>query len=269
MVSATTFLILGGDARMRACAKGFSALGYPAQDLTDGALPEAQLASALRAARVLVLPVPLLQGNRIAGTALPLDSVLRLLPDETAAYAGRVPAPLRARITDYSQMDAFQTANAVPTAEGAIAILMEALPVTLSGAEVLVLGFGRCGRALATRLDALGTRVTVTARRPEDLHAIEDLGLTSMRTGSYQALERYHCIVNTVPAMVFPEDAVAQTAPDAFLLDLASAPGGMDFDASRRLGRRFRHALALPGKVAPTTSGLIIRDTILEHLNLH
>ena len=268
MDSAKSFLILGGDARMRACAKGFAALGYPVQDL-PGARPEAQLQDALRAARVLVLPVPLLQGGNISRTALPLDTVLRLLPDETAVYAGLVPAQNQARITDYSRMNTFQTANAIPTAEGTIAILMEALPITLSGAEALVLGFGRCGRALAVRLAALGARVTVAARKPEDLRAIEALGLTAMHTGQYRALERYHCIINTIPALIFPEEAVAQTAPEAFLLDLASAPGGIDFDACRRLGRRFRHALALPGKVAPTTSGLIIRDTILEHLNLH
>ena len=47
-------------------------------------------------------------------------------------------------------------ANAVPTAEGAIQIAMEQLPITIHGARVLVVGFGRVGRALAQRLAALG-----------------------------------------------------------------------------------------------------------------
>ena len=46
---------------------------------------------------------------------------------------------------------------------------MEQLPITIHGARVLVVGFGRVGRALAQRLAALGAKVTVAARRYESL----------------------------------------------------------------------------------------------------
>ncbi len=60
-------------------------------------------------------------------------------------------------------------ANAVPTAEGAIQIALEELPITLHGARALVIGYGRLGKALAQRLDGLGARVTVAARSWEAL----------------------------------------------------------------------------------------------------
>ena len=52
----------------------------------------------------------------------------------------------------------------MPTAEGAIQLAMEELPITLHGARVLVIGYGRLGRVLADRLAGLKARVSVAAR---------------------------------------------------------------------------------------------------------
>ena len=41
----------------------------------------------------------------------------------------------------------------------------------------------------------------------------------------------------------------------------------MDLDAASQLGVKVIWALSLPGKVAPVTSGKIIRDTIYNILN--
>ncbi len=43
--------------------------------------------------------------------------------------------------------------------------------------------------------------------------------------------------------------------------------GGVDFEAANKLGVKVIWALSLPGKVAPVTSGIIIKDTILNILN--
>ena len=45
-----------------------------------------------------------------------------------------------------------------------------------------------------------------------------------------------------------------------------STPAGVDFEAAARLGVKAIWALSLPGKVAPVTSGKIIRDTIYHIL---
>ena len=43
-------------------------------------------------------------------------------------------------------------------------------------------------------------------------------------------------------------------------------PGGVDFDSAQRMGITAIHALSLPGKVAPKTSGEIIKNTIFNIL---
>ncbi len=157
----------------------------------------------------------------------------------------------------------YHTANALPTAEGAIQIAMEELPITLHDARVLVVGFGRLGRALAPRLRGLGARVWVSARRYEQRAAAESMGLGSEGLDHLPDwLCSYDLVFNTVPAPVLGVEELAALKERALVIDLASRPGGVDMDAAAALGVRVIWALSLPGKVAPVTSGRYIKDTI-------
>ena len=56
----------------------------------------------------------------------------------------------------------------------------------------------------------------------------------------------------------------AEIAPDTLLIDLASRPGGVDFAAAADTQIKTIWALSLPGRVAPKSAGLIIKNTILN-----
>ena len=157
-------------------------------------------------------------------------------------------------------------------AEGAIQIAMEELPITLHDARVLVIGFGRLGKALAPRLRALGAHVWVSARRYEQRAAAQGMGLGSEGVDRLPDwLCSYDLVFNTVPAPVLGVEELAALKEGALVIDLASRPGGVDLDAAATLGVRVIWALSLPGKVAPVTAGRYIKDTvyhIMEELNL-
>ncbi|NMB30227.1 MAG: dipicolinate synthase subunit DpsA, partial [Clostridiales bacterium] len=69
------------------------------------------------------------------------------------------------------------------------------------------------------------------------------------------------------PAMLFDEGKLAMIKKECLVIDLASKPGGVDFDMAKNMGIKTIWALSLPGKVAPITSGKIICDTILNILD--
>ena len=46
------------------------------------------------------------------------------------------------------------------------------------------------------------------------------------------------------------------------IIDLASAPGGVDMDYAKQSRMNVIWALSLPGKVAPLTAGKIIKESI-------
>lgn len=176
---------------------------------------------------------------------------------------------------DYYSREEFAIANAIPTAEGAIAIAMNELAITLDGAKALVIGYGRIGKMLSKKLKALGTDVTVSARKAEDFAWIRAESLRIAETGKLRELfsginsdSKYapDVIFNTVPKCVLGCGELEQIKRGTLIIDLASKPGGIDIASAGALGHKVIWALSLPGKVAPVTSGIIIADTINGYL---
>lgn len=169
---------------------------------------------------------------------------------------------------DYFEREDFAVANAVPTAEGAIAIAMNELPVTIDGASVLVVGYGRIGKLLAAKLKSLGANVTASARRDDDIAWIKASGINSARTGKLdETIDRIRpdVIFTTVPHTVIGKKEL-EVCGGALIIDLASKPGGVDIAAAGALGKRVIWALSLPGKTSPVTAGRIIADTVMMRI---
>ena len=278
--------VVGGDQRQARLAELLAGAGHTVYTFgleRAGALEGVEARTELSEAGesdCVVLPLPAMGEKSTLNAPLseqkyPMEEILTAIGSGPAVCAGRVDPPfqeladrLGVTLHDYAAREEFAVANAVPTAEGALQLAMEELPVTLHGARVLVIGFGRLGRALAPRLSALGARVTVAARKWSDLAWIKVSGWEGEHSGQLKGwLCAYDLIINTVPALILDEGCLHDLKPGCLVLDLASKPGGVDFDAARRLGVPAIWALSLPGKVAPVTAGVIVRDTVCHILD--
>lgn len=168
-----------------------------------------------------------------------------------------------ARVYDYAAREDFAVRNALPTAEGAVELAMRTYEGTLAGSRTLVTGFGRIGKLLAKLLHALGAEVTVCARKPADLAMIAALGYRPVDTRRLTEVRGFDVVFNTVPALLFDEKLLQHTDRTTLLIDLASLPGGVDFESAHRLEIDAQRALGLPGKCAPKTAGEMIKTTVL------
>lgn len=158
--------------------------------------------------------------------------------------------------------------NAVPTAEGAIKIAIEETPFSLHGSKCLVLGYGRVGKILARMLQGIGANVWVEARKYADLAMIEGHGYEPLSLNEVKNyIDEFDVIFNTVPSLILDEAMLRGVRSDTLIIDLASKPGGVDFNAAKLMGIRVIWALSLPGKISPVTSGMIIKDTIMNIIN--
>ena len=77
-----------------------------------------------------------------------------------------------------------------------------------------------------------------------------------------QEISKADFIFNTVPVLILDEELLQHVKKDAIIIDLASYPGGTDFEAAKRLGLKAELALGLPGKVAPKSAGQILGKVI-------
>ena len=162
---------------------------------------------------------------------------------------------------NYLAREELQVLNAVPTAEGAVEILIRELDITLWGARVLITGFGRIGEVMARMLLALGSRVTVCARRPQQLAKAEGMGCDTVTySGELDILlPQFDAVINTVPAVVLDGKRLLLVKKGCIIVDLASKAGTA---AGVQTEAKIIHALSLPGKTAPITAGKIIGKTI-------
>ena len=170
------------------------------------------------------------------------------------------------QIFDYLDREELAVLNAVPTAEGAVEIAMRNYQKTINSSSCLVAGYGRIGRVLAKMLCGMGAKVYVSARRKDSLAWIRLGGYTPVEHSDIINSGEFDIIFNTVPALILDAHIMAKIAVRSLIIDLASQPGGVDFESAKRMGIKTVHALSLPGKTAPKTSGEIIKETIFNIL---
>lgn len=277
-----SFGILGGDKRQLFLADSLIKDGYRVMlggfdNLRSiGEITIADVRTALGYSDAVLLPLPSVRADGslnapFAASTLYFDEEEQELLKQKPVFASMkdrliraYPALKSARIYDYAARDDFSVLNAVPTAEGAVECAMSAYEGTIAGARCLTVGFGRIGKILARMLKALGAEVTVSGRSSTDRAYISALGYDFVNTEKLTEIRGYNIVFNTVPKLIFDRELLQNTDCDTLLIDLASLPGGVDFDAASALRIDAQRALSLPGKCAPKTAGEIIKTTVFR-----
>lgn len=165
--------------------------------------------------------------------------------------------------------EAVMLRNAVPSAEGALAVGINATPEQMLGQKVLILGFGRIASQLAVYLTAMGCEVIVAARSREKRAKARMLGCRAVGFDVLgNILPEVTLIYNTVPCAVIGEDELAVFDDEAVYVELASV-SGIDSEALKQHSVTVIKAGGLPAKTAPKTAGEIIADAVEEILDTY
>ena len=247
------FAVLGEDARMRAAARALAGAGQT--------LAEPEKADCI------------LLGVRLGENSPDLALALARARPGTQLFGGAVSpgAAALARaagfvLRDYMEWEELAVLNAIPTAEGCLALLLKDRRRTLWGSPVLLLGYGRVGQAVGRRLLALGAAVTAVDRCPARRAAARADGCRALDADRLsEAAGGADTVVNTVPAPLLDASVLARLAPGAKVVELAGH-GAADQAAAARLGVRLVPAPGLPGRCAPDTAGEFIAQAVLSIL---
>ncbi len=273
--------VIGGDARLLHGARILQQRGHTVSVVGFARLPHdlpaVALEEALATAQAVLLPLPYTKDQiclyaPFAREPIPLHTLK--FPFGLPVYCGKADLALCGRaeaggwhLYDYAAWESFAAANAIPSAEGALALAMRELPCTLFRLPVAVIGGGRIARHLVKLLVSYGAVVTLCARKDTDRLWGQTMGCESVDFASLPtALSDCRLLLNTVPAPVVGEQILAALPEHALVIDLASAPGGVDFEAAAKQGLRFFHALSLPASYAPESAGTLLGELVDAHL---
>ena len=272
-----TFLILGGDNRSLYLGEYLENQGfkvcYYAFNHTEC---YNSLEEAMNSSDVIVLPLPFTKDRLTLNTPLfddkvVISDIVALLSNKKMVFGGQLPKSFCEELEsrdcpycDYFLLDELAIYNAVPTAEGVVQVLIEELPITIHGMKCGVLGYGRVGKVLANTLSSLGAKVTVFARKQS---AFAEIYASSMEYKHFDVLSTenndFDVVINTVPVKVLGDAQLSKLNSDCILVEVASAPFGIDFQSAKEKAFKVIKAGSLPGKVAPKTAGEIIGRSIL------
>lgn len=216
-------------------------------------------------------PIPLTKDQvTLNQSSITLTDLQNALQPHQHFFSCNIPIAFRQELdkkqiayTDYNDDIAFQTKNSIATAEGAIAWAINNSVDNLFKSNVLILGYGCCGKQLAQQLSGFHTNLTITGRRPETKAQVYCDGFEYLDlTKPFTDISSYSYIFNTIPALILTKELLETGAPDCTIVDVASAPGGLDYDYVQKATINAHLYLGIPGKIAPKASADILYKII-------
>lgn len=278
------FSIIGGDTRFRYLAEFIAAQGNTTiaagfdtlSDIPEGII-RTDAVTAASMADIIILPLPAtIDGKTInapfSDKRLEINDELIEAMKYSRIYAGltkklytQQPSFNELKIYDYSVRECFLIKNAQATAEAVVMLAIEKIPVVLRESRVLVTGCGRIGKFAADFFHRFGAYVCGASQSAENAAIIASMGVDTICYDKLcECMNGFDLVINTADAPVLTETLISAMRRDACIIDVASAPGGTDFEAAERLGIKAVNELGLPGRYSPATAAKIIFETITE-----
>lgn len=279
--------IIGGDLRQTYLASILEQYGFRVTTFgIDTKTPNCSLsisssaAQAMELSKTIIAPIPFskdkkyitnLDGNASPnGNKLSIEEFLAKLHPEHYLIGGNIPKEIietcikkDISYLDLMKNDDITLLNAIATAEGAIAEAIFKSSGNLHQSKGLVLGYGKCGKVLASKLHALGVKVTVGARKKSALlEAYTNCFETMELNDKDFDIHDFEYIFNTIPALMLNKKALLSLSSDTTIIDIASAPGGVDYETAKELNLNVYLCLGIPGKIAPKSSAKILAEAI-------
>ena len=282
-----TFLIAGGDMRQTYLAEMLSkkykvyTLGFDKNIIKcKNIILFDNIAQCNIRVDYIIMPLPcstdgIFLNAPFCRKSIPIESLTSIASEDSIIFGGGITKDIEEmftarglRVFDFTKREEFNVYNAIATSEGAIQITLEELPETISGQRILILGFGRIAKVLANTLKNMGAIVTISARKYSDLAWAEVYGYHSLHISKLEtSLMNYDIIYNTIPTMILDASRLNLVNKDCFIIDLASRPGGVDFQYCNDKNMKVIWALSLPGKTSPVSAGKYIGIAIENILN--
>lgn len=281
------FAVMGGDMRMVYTAESLGEMGYHVCTCelcvenreTERSLKTQSLENVAKEVDVLILPIPVTKNQKELycereETKILLTDILDEMHENQILFAGCIPEEVerKARIKgircyDFMKDECLAVYNSIATAEGAVAEAITRSPQNLNKSRCMVLGYGKCGKTLAAYLKGLFCHVTVCARREE---VRQEAAVTVDHVCDFEHLEKElgECqfIFNTVPELILDREKLKMVNEKVCIIDIASAPYGVDFKAAGEMGINASLCSGLPGKYAPGASAQAMALMVTERI---
>lgn len=152
--------------------------------------------------------------------------------------------------------------NSILTAEGVISYLISHRRYPLYDSQILVTGYGHCGKAIIDLLIGFKAHLSISVRNQYLKKDIESLGCHYMQIEDID-LSHIDILINTIPSVTIEEDLLKTANKDIMIVDIASYPYGVDHHKALSLNLNSQILPSIPCRYAYGYASKMICD-ILE-----
>ena len=273
-------VIVGGDKRQKylkeyLCAKGYNANSYGLFDWDDDT---DKLKSMISENTVVILPLPATRNDKtilmpFSKREISIERLVSFLSKDNLVFGGMIKGELKTKLlqnnisfVDYYNDELIEK-NAVLTAFGALKIILEHIDYALPQGKYAITGYGRVAKETAKVLTSLSCDVTIYARNElQRIDAVNNGCKAQPLIKLSYHINNFDIIINTIPSQVIDDLTLKNIRKESKIIELASAPYGLDFNKAREYSKAVVKASGLPGKYTPKTAGELIGIKIEEYL---
>lgn len=267
------FAIIGGDKRSYYLAKllakeNHKVLIYGFDNLKKEVNAEENIVNSKKIdemilnSEIVVLPMPLTKDNLnlnmpFVEKKIEIKQIVPYFKDKII-FGGNIPDSLtigikneNTKIVDIMKIEEFSILNAIPTAEATIEIILKNTKKILQNENCLIMGYGRIGKILTRKLEAMSAKVTCVVTDEIErawciAYGYNQINFEKIKKDS-NILKQYDIIINTIPKVILKNE-LKKIELDTLVIDLASKPYGIDREIVKEEKINFIEALGLPRK---------------------
>lgn len=262
----SSYFVIGGDQRM----VHLSSLLQKRHSVTTACMEEAGgqsltdeylIMDALQKSSNIVLPIPYTKDSihiwaPLSSAGVRFADVFSRLRSSQTVFFGSAQIPdtidTLAKKINFLECEKYAYANARETAEITLGLLIVKYRFSPYRKHILILGYGRIAKILSGMLRSLNAHVTITARKDTDINLASSLGLGAFHLSELaKNIHRFDCVINTIPKRMIGPSELRAMRDSALLIEIASKPYGVDFEAASGLKKNVFIEQGLPGKYMP------------------
>lgn len=160
-------------------------------------------------------------------------------------------------VIDLTSKEDFKLLNSIPTAEGVINKMIKELPITIYGSNVLVLGYGFCGKKISEYTRALGASTSILTMNQNEIYQSSKEEYRVLDDVNKVIIDDYNFVINTIPVRLINLNKVDKNSFK--FIDITNAYQYKD--------NWFIKMRGIPGQYSPETSGKIIGSLVKTIIN--
>lgn len=275
MIRIRKIAFVGGDKRQLYMKRYFDSLGFETHAFAANGINFID-ENFIENTDAVIFPLPFEDKNGYifsnTDAKYKIKEIINIISENSSVFAGMISPRIeclfnenRLKVYDYFKREEIAIKNAVPTVQGILKTIFDNIDYTLFSSKCAVFGYGKIGKIVAETLHTLGAEVTVFARKESDIALAETKQLKSCRISEKSSvINSFDIIINTVPAMMIDENILKKLKKNVLIIDVASAPYGVDYEQAKKLGINALLCPSLPGRTAPVNAGIILAEGVLN-----